>query len=167
MGINNGRASIGSNSVAITTGAWHNFQANVDFIAGTETAYVDGALIGSIPFFAPGSTELTDVQTGINNSNGAGTSQAYLDNLTIESVGVLSPVTFRSLARSFCWSPVLPGSRLSAAGKNAGIYAVFGSSITPETRHISDPSHFETKTPGGEACAAAAPGRFTDLQYLC
>lgn len=81
LGVANGTVG----GVAVSPGAWHNYTMDLNFATGTESAFVDGSLIGS-GAFANSATSLTRVGFGINSAGGLATSQGYADNLAIAAV---------------------------------------------------------------------------------
>ena len=96
----------GSTSAPITPNAWNNYDMTINFATDTETAYVDGALIGTISL-GSSSTELTDIFTGINTTFGTPAGQSYIDDLTVESVGVPEPSSLLLLVSSLAGLPVI------------------------------------------------------------
>ncbi len=69
----------------VTAGVWHNYELVFDFATDIVTGYLDGGSLGT-GSLDPAATSLTDVGFGINDALGAGTSQAFADDLSVEAV---------------------------------------------------------------------------------
>ena len=76
-------SSIGSVPVALNT--WNQFSMLFNFHNDTESAYVNGTLIGTAPFVAPGATALTQMQIGYNDALSASSDKAYFDNVQVDA----------------------------------------------------------------------------------
>jgi hypothetical protein len=74
-----------SNRLAVQPGVWNYYRLHLDFTAQTATAYVNGVLVGSVPFPAA----LHDagfVVIGAFEGNTGTPNVAYLDDLAVRSV---------------------------------------------------------------------------------
>lgn len=80
-----GLASSSVGSVAIAIGAFNKFELDLNFATGMQAGYVNGTLIGTGAIASP-SSRISSVGIGINNITGTATSQAYVDNLSIDAV---------------------------------------------------------------------------------
>ncbi len=73
-------------SVAVSFDEWHVFDLYLDYATQTQTAYVDGTLIGSIGF-ANAVTEFSSASFGLNNAGGGGGgNSAFFDDLSVTSI---------------------------------------------------------------------------------
>jgi hypothetical protein len=59
-----------------------------DYSTDTEAAYINGILIGSSSFVAPGSTDLTDNWIGYSYKYGKPSDSRYFDDLSITATAV-------------------------------------------------------------------------------
>jgi hypothetical protein len=69
----------------ILFGQWNSYTLDINFTTQTLTGYLNGTLIGT-EGFAQSNTELTEVGFGIDGANGHATTQAYVDNVSVETV---------------------------------------------------------------------------------
>lgn len=81
--LHNGTSLTGS--VAVSFDEWHVFDLFLDYGTQTQTAYVDGTLIGSTGF-ANAATEFSVVGFGLNNPAGGGANSAFFDDLSVSSI---------------------------------------------------------------------------------
>ena len=84
-------SSIGSVPVAFNT--WNAFSLLFNFQTDSESAYVNGTLIGTAPIVASGATALTFFAFGYNDVFSASSDTAYFDNVEV----VASPEPFSLL----------------------------------------------------------------------
>jgi PEP-CTERM motif len=92
-----GLADSSVGSVPVSIGAWHNYTMDFNFATGIQSAFIDGALIGTGPI-ASASTEIDAIQIGINEASGS-TAAGFADNLSLTSVP--EPSTWAMLLAGF------------------------------------------------------------------
>jgi PEP-CTERM motif len=101
--VTNGIASLGLTdssvgAVPVSIGAWNNYTMDFNFATGIQSAFVDGALIGTGPL-ATASTNVELIDIGINSASGS-TAQGFADNLSLTSP-VPEPSTWAMLLAGF------------------------------------------------------------------
>jgi hypothetical protein len=101
--INNGVASLALadsfvGAVPVSIGAWNNYTMDFNFATGIQSAFVDGALIGTGPL-ATASTDVDAIGLGIFGATGS-TAQGFADNLSLTSP-VPEPSTWAMLLAGF------------------------------------------------------------------
>jgi hypothetical protein len=71
-----------SSGLAVAPNTWNNISLVFNFNTQTESGYVNGVLIASLPFSAP-TTAITVLDVGYNNKLGTASDSAYVDSLSI------------------------------------------------------------------------------------
>ena len=82
-----GNATTSTGSLPVSRGVWNDFQLVVNYSAQTITGYVNGSLVGSLPF-SNSSTTVSAVGFGINF--GPGADSGFFDNLSVVSTPALA-----------------------------------------------------------------------------
>jgi PEP-CTERM motif-containing protein len=120
IAINNGIATLdladsSVGAVPVSIGAWNNYTMDFNFATGIQSAFVDGALIGtgSIP---TGSTDVEAIELGILAASGS-TAQGFADNLSLTSVP--EPSTWAMLLAGFAALGFLGFRRTRSRGVTA------------------------------------------------
>jgi hypothetical protein len=101
--IDNGVATLGLadssvGAVPVSIGAWNNYTMDFNFATGIQSAFVDGALIGTGPL-ATASTDVEQIFIGIDAASGS-TAQGFADNVSLTS-SVPEPSTWAMLLTGF------------------------------------------------------------------
>ena len=101
--IDNGVATLGLadssvGAVPVSIGAWNNYTMDFNFATGIQSAFVDGALIGTGPI-ATASTDVEQIFIGIDAASGS-TAQGFADNVSLTS-SVPEPSTWAMLLTGF------------------------------------------------------------------
>jgi hypothetical protein len=101
--IDNGVATLGLadssvGAVPVSIGAWNNYTMDFNFATGIQSAFVDGALIGTGPL-ATASTDVDAIWLGVFGASGS-TAQGFADNLSLTS-SVPEPSTWALLLAGF------------------------------------------------------------------
>jgi hypothetical protein len=107
--VNNGVASLqianlSVGAVPVSIGAWHSYTMDFNFVTGVESAFVDGASIGT-GAIAIASTNVTILEIGINSASGS-TAQGFWDNVLLTSS---SPEPPTSVPEPSTWAMLLAG----------------------------------------------------------
>jgi hypothetical protein len=87
-----GLADTNIGAVPVTFNSWNQYSMVFDYSTDTEAAYINGILIGSSSFVAPGSTDLTDNWIGYSYKYGKASDSGYFDDLSITATTVPAPV---------------------------------------------------------------------------
>jgi hypothetical protein len=107
--VNNGIATLqiansSFGAVPVSIGAWHNYTMDFNFATGVESAFVDGALIGTSAI-AVASTAVGIIQIGIDSANDS-TAQGFWDNVLLSST---APAPSTSVPEPSTWAMLLAG----------------------------------------------------------